>query len=101
MRGSGNTEIVIDADIPTLAVSTVELRYTRATQLTHDHLYHVLADSLYRGSTNTGASTQNNAAAMDWASYRQLSNGVEMIPLLLPMESMEWYGLNFSEAKCW
>lgn len=36
MRGTGGTDITIGADVPSLAVSTIELRYTHVVQLQRD-----------------------------------------------------------------
>ena len=75
MIGHNHASVTIGADIPPLALSTVELRYTRTAQRDHDQSYHTLA-LLLRGpvaeSTTAGPSQDGHVASINWATYRQL-----------------------------
>jgi SNF2 family DNA or RNA helicase len=71
MLGAYNVPVVIGGDIPPLAITTVELRYTRVTQVTHDEVYHKLINDLYSGTTENGGDGDGQVA-MNWSTYRQL-----------------------------
>ncbi|KGO38096.1 Helicase, C-terminal [Penicillium expansum] len=75
MVGHGNASVTIGADIPPLAISTVELRYTRTAQLDHDKSYGTLASTLHGPPTESaasGPSQDGQAGSINWATYRQL-----------------------------
>ncbi|KAJ5162548.1 Helicase C-terminal [Penicillium capsulatum] len=71
MTGANGQTVVIGGDIPNLAITTVELRYTRTTQVAHDHIYHQIIEGLY-GGLAAGEAPRDDMVAIDWATYRQL-----------------------------
>jgi hypothetical protein len=75
MIGHNHESVTIGADIPPLAISTVELRYTRTAQRDHNKSYHTLARLLHgpvAESTTAGPSQDGHTASINWATYRQL-----------------------------
>lgn len=68
--------ITIGADIPILATTTVELRYSPRAQLDHDRMYHVLSRDLHGppGKAESGAAGvgADKVPKMNWACFRQL-----------------------------
>ncbi|KAJ5209980.1 Helicase C-terminal [Penicillium cf. griseofulvum] len=75
MIGHNHESVTIGADIPPLAISTVELRYTRTAQRDHDKSYHTLARLLYgpvAESTTASPSQGDHTTSINWATYRQL-----------------------------
>lgn len=71
MIGVNGDSVIISGDIPNLAITTVELRYTRTTQVIHDHIYYRLIDNLY-GGLSEGKVPNDSTVAIDWTTYRQL-----------------------------
>ncbi|CAI7575950.1 unnamed protein product [Penicillium viridicatum] len=65
MTGHNHESVTIGTDIPPLAISTVELRYTRTAQRDHDKSYHTLARLLHgpvAESTTAGPSQDGHTA---------------------------------------
>jgi hypothetical protein len=71
MLGANGVSVVIGGDIPPLAITTVELRYTRTTQVAHDQIYFKIIEALYGGATE-GEAKDENIVAINWSTYRQL-----------------------------
>ncbi|KAJ5924231.1 Helicase C-terminal [Penicillium verhagenii] len=71
MIGANGVSIEIGGDIPPIAILTVELRYTRTTQVRHDQAYHQIIEDLYEGAAE-GEKPGETLVAMSWSAFRQL-----------------------------
>ncbi|KAJ5802327.1 Helicase C-terminal [Penicillium pulvis] len=71
MVGDNGATIEIGGDIPPLAVTTVELRYTCTTQVSHDQTFHRMVGELYEGAAEDIRHGET-IVAINWATFRQL-----------------------------
>lgn len=61
MSSANGITVVIGGDIPPLAITTVELRYTRTTQVTHDQVYAKIINGLH-GEAGKGTAKDGTVA---------------------------------------